>query len=246
MVCGATCEWKASECGAQRGAARHANGKRQNAVDNGARHIMRMESASARCTTKRGAQWCVAQHANGKRQSAAHNGVRRGNEWQASGRGGQQCVAQHANEASECGAQRSAARHVNGKRQSAAHNGVRRNMRMESARARRTTECGAACEWKASERGAQWSAARQCEWQASECGAQRSAARHANGKRQNAAQTECSAVTTQRKLRPSVHFRRRVRAQAKRRAGGRRLARPYRRGVALRLYCRFGPERPPL
>ena len=178
-----------------------------------------MESASAHCTTERGAQWCAAQHANGKRQSAAHNGVRRGKRM-ASVRTRRK---------------RSAARHANGKRQNAAHNGVRRGMRMASVRTRCTTERGA----------------------------QRSAAWHADGKRQSAAHngarrgmrmesasarctTERNAVTTQRKLRPSVHFRRRVRAQAKRRAGGRRLARPYRRGVALRLYCRFGPERPPL
>ena len=124
MVCGATCEWKASECGAQWCAAQHANGKRQSAADNGARRGMRMESASARCTTERGAQWCAARQANGKRQNAAHNGVRRGKRMASVRTRRKRSVAQHANE----------------KRQSAAHNGARRSMRMESASARCTTE----------------------------------------------------------------------------------------------------------
>ena len=143
MVCGATCEWKASECGAQWCAAQHANGKRQSAAHNGVRRGMRMESVRVRRTTEHGAacEWKALVRI--AQRSAAHNGVRR-NMRMESVRVRRTMVCGEASEwqASECGAQRSAARHANGKRHNAAQ-----------------TECSAACEWKASERGGQRGAA---------------------------------------------------------------------------------------
>ena len=78
MVCGATCEWKAPECGAQWCAAQHANGKRQSAAHNGVRRGMRMASVRTRHTTVRGAacEWQASER--GAQRSAAHNGARRG------------------------------------------------------------------------------------------------------------------------------------------------------------------------